>query len=86
MTSVGRRRKTPTIAWRIYIPESLQLRFDTLYLNRARGKPIYGIRSQIVTDLLEAHVRQLEAQIATLNTPLSPTDYPPTQLEAHNGS
>ena len=64
--SVGKRRRGITSTrWHVNIPEGLALRFDTLHMNRGRGKLIFGIRSQVLTDLLEAHVRQLEAQLAT---------------------
>lgn len=63
--SVGhRRRGIAAIRWHVQVPEHLALRFDTLYTNRARGKLIFGVRSQIITELLEAHVRELESRLA----------------------
>ncbi len=67
--SVGRRRRgIDGIRIHVVMPEHLILRFDTLYTNRARGKLIFGIRSQVLTDLLEKHVSELEAQMAARAT------------------
>lgn len=65
MSAVGSRRKTSGVVWSVIVPEHLALRFETLYMDSSKQKPIYGIKAQIVSELLEAHVSALEAQLAT---------------------
>lgn len=68
--SVGHKRRRGGdryVRLHVSVPEHLLLRFDTLYTNRARGKLIYGSRSQMITSLLEEHVRHLEGKMAKLS-------------------
>lgn len=60
--SVGKRRRGAHERWHVHIPEHLALRFDSLYVDRSRDRLIYGIRSQIITELLEKHVSELESR------------------------
>lgn len=64
MPAVGSRRKTGGVVWSIIIPEHLALRFETLYMDTSKQKPIYGIKAQIMSELLEQHVSQIEAEHA----------------------
>ena len=64
MSAVGSRRKGQGEIWNIIIPSDLAFRFETLYMDPGKKKPIYGIKSQIVSELVEKHVAQLEAELA----------------------
>jgi len=51
---VGVRRSGKTVRWSFYCPNNLLFRFDTLVMNAASHKAVYGARSQILTELLKA--------------------------------
>lgn len=64
MSAVGSRRKGAGEVWNVVIPADLAFRFETLYMDPSKHKPIYGIKSQVLSQLLEAHVSDVEAQLA----------------------
>jgi hypothetical protein len=42
----------PKIKLEAYIPETLYNRLSLLLMDVARGRPMYGLRSKLVTDIL----------------------------------
>jgi len=50
--------------WEVKLPEYLALRIETLMVDPVNKKPVYGMRSQLVTELLEKWVTEQEAAIA----------------------
>ena len=62
-SGLGTRRKGKMERWEVKIPEYLALRIETLMVDPASRKPVYGLRSQLVTELLEAWVSGQEAKL-----------------------
>jgi len=55
---VGVRRSGKTVRWSFYCPNNLLFRFDTLVMNQASHRAVYGARSQILTELLKTWLEQ----------------------------
>lgn len=49
-----RRRDLQTTRWYFYCPNSLLVRFEKLITSRATHKAVYGLRSSVLTELLQA--------------------------------
>jgi predicted TIM-barrel fold metal-dependent hydrolase len=62
MPPVGSRRKGSFVKWNVTVPADLAYRFEALYLDTGKRKPIYGSKAQIIEQLLEEYVRQIEEQ------------------------
>lgn len=56
----GVRRKAEVVPWKLTIPIELACEVDLLCINPILGKPIYGARSQLVTDLLRTHLEKIK--------------------------
>ena len=63
MSGLGTRRKGRKTEWDISIPEELAFRIETLCADRGTGKPVYGFRSQLCTQLLEDWAAQREKDL-----------------------
>lgn len=57
---MARRRKEEPVYWKVAIPSWLAWEIETVCYNPVRGKPDYGTRSQLITDLLIQHIRQIK--------------------------
>ena len=63
--AVGTRRKgQKLVPLNASIPQELAFRFENLCIDRTYQRPVYGLRSQIITQLLEAWCHEREAIIA----------------------
>lgn len=56
------RRKEESIYWKVAIPSWLAWEIEAVCYNPVRGKPDYGARSQLITDLLIQHLRRMKDQ------------------------
>lgn len=56
---MARRRKGETTEWKLSIPSWLAWEIELLCFNHMRGKPDYGARSQLITDLLINHLNAM---------------------------
>ena len=66
MHNPGKRRNgLPYRTWKIVVPEEDDLRFNQIYTSTATHKLVYGLKSQIITQLLRAHLDAVEAGIVT---------------------
>lgn len=63
MSGLGTRRKGKSERWELNIPEYLALRVETLCADPGTKKPVYGFRSQLVTELLEAWASAREKEL-----------------------
>ncbi len=63
-SGLGTRRKGRKAKWEVHLPEHLATRVETLMVDPINKKPIYGARSQLVTELLELWASKKEAEIA----------------------
>lgn len=65
--ATGDRRKGigPVAKWRVDIPQALAWRFENLPGNwdRAYSRPVFGRRSQLLTQLIEAYVLREETKL-----------------------
>lgn len=73
---MARRRKGEIIEWKLTIPAWLAWEIECLCFNPMRGKADYGARSQLITELLIAHLEKVRPS-ATATQP-SPSENPPT--------
>ena len=64
MPSVGSRRKGQFVRWNIQLPADLAYRFELLFMDTGKLKPIYGAKAQVIEQLLEAYVSQAEQRQA----------------------
>ena len=64
MPPVGSRRKGSFVKWNITIPAELAYRFEVLYIDTGKRKPVYGSKAQVIEQLLEDYVSKIEAQQA----------------------
>lgn len=62
--AVGTRRKGEMVRWSTLVPADLAIRFESLYMDRSAGKPIFGIKSQVTSELLEKHISEIERGMA----------------------
>ena len=60
---MGVRRKGAFVVWKVTLPERLATEVEMSIVDPIRHKPIYGIRSQLITDLLTAHINKLKEEI-----------------------
>lgn len=60
---IGTRRKGRPTRWPLYLPEELAQRVAALMIDPLTHKPIYGGRSQLVTQLLESWCDAQEAAL-----------------------
>lgn len=58
--------------WRVMVPAEIALKVELLLMDPVRGKPTYGARSALVTELLIAYLQKQEASCPTT---------PPSQLQ-----
>ena len=49
---MGIRRKGKSVEMKVLIPEQIYLAFERELTNNFTSKPVYGVRSQIITDLI----------------------------------
>jgi len=63
-SGLGTRRKGRMARWEVKLPEYLATRIETLMVDPVNKRPVYGARSQLVTELLEKWVTEQEAAIA----------------------
>lgn len=64
MPSVGSRRKGQFVKWSVYLPADLAYRFELLYMDTGKMKPIYGAKGQVLEDLIRTHVETIERRQA----------------------
>ncbi len=53
LTTPNRRTKIPLSQWKVTIPSHIAAAVEVRLFDHARGKPAYGRRSQLISDLLE---------------------------------
>lgn len=82
---LGTRRKVESTKWRISIPNVLALDIDLMLYNPALGKPIYGARSQLITDLLEQYMAKIKRGEETYVQPDDPIDFGPDEPASSTG-
>jgi hypothetical protein len=56
---MGNRRVGATVVWKVNVPEELAVKVDLLLIDPRTGKPRYGLRSQIITELLTTYIGTL---------------------------
>jgi len=72
-----RRNGVEMTRWSITVPSNLADRIDILLYDRAAGKPIYGARAQLITELLSQWAEQKELELRTsASSLLSPLNQP----------
>jgi hypothetical protein len=49
---------SPTTVWKVRIPQELAVQVELLCLDPGTGKPRYGARSLLVSNLLQRYVRE----------------------------
>lgn len=52
------------VTWNINIPAELAFRFETLYMDTGKHKPVYGKKSEVISALLSSHISEIEQQLA----------------------
>ena len=52
-TTPSRRTKIPLTQWKVTVPSHLAIEVEARLFDHARGKPAYGRRSQLISELLE---------------------------------
>lgn len=52
------RNDTPTTEWKLHLPVPLVAKIDLLLSDPVTGKPVYGARSKLITELLRAYLSQ----------------------------
>lgn len=57
---MARRRKEESTEWKVSIPSWLAWEIEVICYNPVRGKPDYGARSQLITELLIQHLNRLK--------------------------
>lgn len=62
---IKRKISRPT-EWRVMIPSELALRVELMLMDPVRGKPTYGARSILITQLLTDYLNSKEATCPTL--------------------
>ena len=63
MSGLGTKRKGPKAKWEVLLPPDLALRAETLFVDPTYRRPVYGFKSQLVTELLTKWVAEQEASI-----------------------
>lgn len=58
--SLGIRRKVEVVPWKVFVPYPIAVDIELLLTNRTIGKPIYGARSQLITELLRDYLEKLK--------------------------
>jgi hypothetical protein len=53
---VSRKTAEPSIKWKVSIPVTTATRIEQLLFNQTLGKPEYGLRSELVTALLDEYL------------------------------
>ncbi len=61
MPPVGSRRKGQFVRWNIQLPADLAYRFEMLWMDTGKLKPVYGAKAQVIEQLLEDYVSKAEA-------------------------
>ena len=64
MSGLGTRRKGSKAKWEVLLPPDLANRAETLIVDPTYKRPVYGFKSQLVTELLEKWVSEREAELA----------------------
>lgn len=59
---MGTRRKGRPVEWKISVPVDLAVAFERLIMDQTKGKPIYGARSFIITELIRKHLDELRKE------------------------
>lgn len=59
---MGRKRKGNFTLWRTNIPSPIALEFELAIVDPRYNKPIYGLRSQIVTQLVIEYIQRARAE------------------------
>jgi hypothetical protein len=60
---LGTRRTEKTVNWRLSIPEATAVKMELLLLDPSYHRPIYGLRSQVISNLIEIWLTSCEARI-----------------------
>lgn len=63
---MGIRRKGKSVEVKLLIPEMVYLEFEKALTNNFSSKPVYGMRSQIITSLIQKwleETRELEQRL-----------------------
>jgi len=58
---MGRRRKGKSVEIKLLIPEMVYFEFEKQLTNNFQSKPVYGVRSQIVTSLIISWIKAKKA-------------------------
>lgn len=58
---MGRRRKGKSVEVKLLIPEMIYLEFEKALTNNFSSKPVYGMRSQIITFLIQRWLEENKA-------------------------
>lgn len=81
---MGRRRKGRSVEVKILIPEFTYLQFERELTLNFKTKPEYGVRSQVITLLIQAWLASREA-VRQQRTEPSEQPLPTPQKELKNG-
>lgn len=68
---MGRRRSTPTVEIKVLIPEEIYFKFERALTNDFKNKPEYGLRSQIITTLIQNWLSGQNISPATEKEPIN---------------
>jgi hypothetical protein len=66
---MGVRRKGQKTPWKVYIPIHVAAQVELALYNPLHVKPDYGLRSQLVTDLLTKWLADLRGGVAATGEP-----------------
>lgn len=64
----------PFIRWTVLIPAALAAEIEMLFFDPVHGKPHYGKRSELVTELLRAYLSQVKSGKSRLSFSLNPLE------------
>lgn len=67
---MGIRRKGRFVTWKIYVPEELAAQVELMLIDDTRKRPMYGAKSQLVTNLLQLWVKHQHTKAKQLTESL----------------
>lgn len=73
---MGRRRKGKSVEIKLLIPEQVYFRFEKALTNNFTSKPVYGMRSQVITTLILRWLDSLQPQPSSIQPLAEPTQEP----------
>ena len=74
---MGRRRKGKSVEVKLLIPESVYFRFERAITSGFKKAPEYGVRSQVITQLITRWLDSIEKPSPTQEHPHGPDEPEP---------